>query len=64
MTAEGTQEVVTKPDPMVLGVALPLELTMSAAKQVGTAWSAAATAMMTALKGKLAKEAKDMKAAA
>jgi hypothetical protein len=63
MTGEMSQEVVAKPDPMVLGVALPVELTVSAAKQIGSAWSAAATAMVVAIKGKLAKEAKEAKAA-
>jgi hypothetical protein len=59
MTGEMSQEVVAKPDPMVLGVALPVELTVSAAKQVGSAWTAAATAMVVAIKGKLAKETKE-----
>lgn len=51
-------------DPMVLGVSLPLSVTVAAASQVKAAWTEALTAVLAAAKAKTAATKKAAKSAA
>jgi hypothetical protein len=46
----GTTAQITEKDPVLLGVSVPLGVTKSAAKEVGTAWRAFGVNLLQAIK--------------